>query len=74
MHYLPRVNLDIWCVLAITSVILTLFLNPRYERMLYENTMNQQKTSYELSLENDKSRYTVKVDEKCDYLENDQKV
>ncbi|RCN40421.1 hypothetical protein ANCCAN_13622 [Ancylostoma caninum] len=61
------VNLDIWCVLAIFAVILSFIANPKYKRMLYEESVREQQQTADLSrayeLTSDKP-FTVKLNGK----------
>ncbi|EPB77223.1 hypothetical protein ANCCEY_03673 [Ancylostoma ceylanicum] len=62
-----QLNLDIWCVLAVFAVILSFIANPKYKRMLYEESVREQQQSTDLSrayeLTSDKP-FTVKLNGK----------
>ncbi|KAJ1348210.1 hypothetical protein KIN20_003463 [Parelaphostrongylus tenuis] len=46
-----QLNLDIWCVLAILAVVLSVIVNPRYKRLMLEDSMAKQRIPPNSTLE-----------------------
>ncbi|KAE9421562.1 hypothetical protein Angca_004716, partial [Angiostrongylus cantonensis] len=72
-----QLNLDIWCILAIIATILSFVMNPRYKRLMFEDSINRQKMfcdltqAHEMTPDLERSQPKAGVDEQQLSVEGD---